>query len=80
MAGVKEGVFEVEKEWTDPDSKTEKILDETNSRSLLTSTVKLSRKKLCTINIAGGLDQQFREYLLASYLAPQIIMPHGHFD
>ncbi|PVF92678.1 hypothetical protein CPB86DRAFT_801837 [Serendipita vermifera] len=80
MAGVKEGVFEVEKEWTDPDSKTEKILDETNSRSLLTSTLKLARKKICTINIAGGLDQQFREYLLASCLAPQIIMPHGHFD
>ncbi|CAG8587679.1 14242_t:CDS:2 [Acaulospora colombiana] len=75
-----EGLFEVEKEWSHPDDTSEAILDQTHGRSLLTSVPKLARKKLCTINIVGGLDQQFREYLLASHLAPQIIMTHGHTD
>jgi hypothetical protein len=75
-----EALYEVEKEWADPESKTNKILDQTFGRALLTSKPKVARKKICTVNIAGGLDQQFREYLLASYLIPKIIHEHGHFS
>ncbi|PVF92679.1 hypothetical protein CPB86DRAFT_790938 [Serendipita vermifera] len=75
-----EGVFEVEKEWADPNSKTAKILDQTNKRPLLTAKFKLARKKVYTINIVGGLDQLFREYLLTSYLTPSIVEEHGHFS
>jgi hypothetical protein len=71
-------LLEVEKEWPDPASKTGKILDQTNSRHLVFMKMKMSMSKVCVITMVGGLDQMFREYLLASMVSQLMIQGQGH--
>lgn len=71
-------LYEVEREWPDPNSKTGKLLDQTNGRHLVFMKMKLAMSKVCTITFVGGLDQMFREYLLASMASQLMIQSHGH--
>lgn len=71
-------LFEVEREWLDPASKTGKLLDQTNSRRLVLVEIKVAIAKACTIIMVGGLDQMFREYILASVVSQHLIQYEGH--
>ena len=76
--GNLENLYEVAKEWPDPESKTGKILDQTHSRPLVWVSMKIARDKVCTIHMVGGLDQMFREFLLAGQLTRRLIDLHDH--
>jgi hypothetical protein len=69
---MKESLFEVEKEWPKPGSKTGKIEDKTVARKLMWSERPSLLNKYYILHFAGGLDQFFMEYLLASQLARQV--------
>jgi hypothetical protein len=73
-----ENLHEVKREWPDPNSKTGKILDEVHSRRLVWGESKFAMSKVCTIHMVGGLDQMFREFLLASQVTKMLILLYGH--
>jgi hypothetical protein len=73
-----ENLFEVQKEWPDPQSKTGKKLDQTFDRPLVWGETKYAKEKICTIHMVGGLNQMFREFLLASQVTKQLISLYGH--
>lgn len=66
-------LYEVGKEWPDPNSKTGKILDEIHPRPLAWGDTKLAVNKVCTIHMVGGLDQMFRELILVSQITKQMV-------
>jgi hypothetical protein len=70
-----EMLYEVEKE---TDHGVGNVDDQTHSRALVVVTAKLSLGKVCSITMVGGLDQMFREYLLASQVTRQMIQRNGH--
>ncbi|PVF94308.1 hypothetical protein CPB86DRAFT_50687 [Serendipita vermifera] len=70
-------LYEVKKEWPDPKSKTGKIVDETYERPLV--IVKMGYI-IGTFTVVGGLDQTFREYLIATFLAKLMIEREGNGD
>jgi hypothetical protein len=63
-----ETLYEVEKEWPKRGSKTGKKEEKTLGRKLVWGTYKNGKNEVGTINFVGGIDQLFREYLLASQL------------
>ena len=69
-------LYEVIREWPDPKSKTGKMLDEVHPRPLVWGEAKFAKDKVCTIHMVGGLDQRFREFLLASELTKQLVQIH----
>lgn len=70
-----EKLYEVEKE---TDNGVGNVQDQTNSRVLAVATAKPSFGKPCTITMVGGLDQMFREYLLASQVTRRMVERDGH--
>lgn len=73
-----EALYEVKKEWADPNSKTGKRLDETFERPLMWGEGKIAMHKICTIHMVGGLDLLFREFLLADLVTQRLIGLFGH--
>jgi hypothetical protein len=73
-----EALYEVKREWADPNSKTGKKLDETFERPLMWGEGKIATHKICTIHMVGGLDQLFREFLLADLVTQRLIGLFGH--
>ncbi|KIJ39116.1 hypothetical protein M422DRAFT_781202 [Sphaerobolus stellatus SS14] len=69
-------LHEVVREWPDPKSKTGKKLDEVHPKPLVWGEAKFSKDKVCSVHMAGGLDQRFRELVLASELTKQMIQVH----
>jgi hypothetical protein len=55
-----------------------KKLDETHVRPLVWGEIKTALEKVCTIHMVGGLDQMFREFLLASQVTRLLIIRYGH--
>jgi hypothetical protein len=76
--GGADALYEVKREWADPESKTGKVMDETFERPLVWLENKISAKSVCTIHMVGGLDLLFREFLLAELLTRRLISAHGH--
>ena len=74
-----ESLYEVESEKPNPQSKTGKIMDKTPGRPLMWGETKTALYKECTIHMVGGLDQMFRELLLASQVTRLLIRSHGHY-
>lgn len=67
-------LFEVKREWPEPESKTGKTADETFERCLCWGDAKLAAEtKVSTIHMVGGMDQLFREFLLSNLVAQAII-------
>jgi hypothetical protein len=73
-----EALYEVKKEWSDPKSKTGKRLDEIFDKPLIWGTEKIALHKICTIHMIGGLDQYFREFMLADLVTQRLISIFGH--
>lgn len=73
-----EQLYEVKKEWPVEGSKTGKRMDETFGRPLCWGETKLAMSKLSTIHMAGGLDQLFREFILASIVTQMTVERYGH--
>jgi hypothetical protein len=73
-------LHEVERTWPKPGSKTGKKEHKTVGRKLCWGETPsgLSLKKLGIIHMVGGLDQVFKEYLLASQLARLAVVYFGH--
>jgi hypothetical protein len=71
-------LYEVKREWPVEGSKTGKIMDETFDRPLCWGETKLSMSKLGTIHMAGGLDQFFQEFILASIVTKMTVQYFGH--
>ncbi|PVF92820.1 hypothetical protein CPB86DRAFT_790772 [Serendipita vermifera] len=68
-----EKLYEVKKEWPDPKSKTGKIADETHERPLVIAKKIVMGQRMGTFTVVGGLDQNFREFLIATYLAKVMV-------
>jgi hypothetical protein len=68
-----ETLYEVEKEWLKPGSKTGKMEEKTLGRKLFWGQYQ-TNNQVGTIHFAGGIDQAFQEYMLASQLTKLIIM------
>jgi hypothetical protein len=72
--------YEVEKVWPKEGSKTgkkeHKLVDP--GRPITWGDFKMGLKKAAVIYMVGGLDQVFREYLLASQLTRLLIVRHGN--
>lgn len=71
-------LYEVEKTWPKPGSKTGKREHKVVGRKLAWGESKLSWSNPLTLYIAGGIDQMFREYILPSQLTRMAIMTFGH--
>jgi hypothetical protein len=76
--GMPQSLYEIESVWPKPGSKTGKKEHKVVGRKLAWGENKMALKKLCVLHIAGGTDQLFREYILASQLTRLAIMFHGH--
>jgi hypothetical protein len=70
---LKETLYEVEKEWPKPGSKTGKKEDTTLERRLMWSKTSSIASKYHVLHFAGGLDQLFIESLLASQMGRMIV-------
>ncbi|TFK59561.1 hypothetical protein BDN72DRAFT_851227, partial [Pluteus cervinus] len=70
-----EELYEVIAEWAVPGSKTGKMGDEVFDRPLAWGehTMLKFGGHVCTVHLAGGLDQLFREFILASMLGPLML-------
>ncbi|PVF92819.1 hypothetical protein CPB86DRAFT_790768, partial [Serendipita vermifera] len=77
-APFEERLYEVKKEWPDPKSRTGKIADETHERPLVIVKKNVFGSKIGTFTVVGGLDQTFREYLIATFLARSMVEKEGH--
>lgn len=71
-------LYEVRREWAKPGSKTGKKEEETFTRRLVWGETKFANEKIATLHMVGGLDQMFREYLLAKILTQAIVGMYGH--
>lgn len=71
-------LYEVEKSWPKPGSKTGKREHKAVGRKLVWAEGKQSMKKIGLICMVGGLDQAFVEYILASQMAKMAVLHHGH--
>lgn len=71
-------LHEVSKVWPKPGSRTGKKDHQTLGRKLCWGDHTLGLKKVGVIQMVGGLDQMFREYLLASQLSRLAVVMHGH--
>lgn len=71
-------LFEVKNEWAKEGSKTGKVEDETFARRLVWGETKFALSKVGVLHMVGGLDQVFREFLLANVAAKTIVSRHGH--
>ncbi|SPO03273.1 uncharacterized protein DNG_05955 [Cephalotrichum gorgonifer] len=71
-------LYEVEKSWPKPGSKTGKREHKRLGRRLVWGDLKTGLKKVGMIHMVGGLDQVFVEYVLASQLARLAVIIHGH--
>lgn len=71
-------LYEVEKSWPKPGSKTGKREHKVVGRKLVWGELKTGLKKCGIIHMVGGLDQVFVEYILASQLARLAVICHGH--
>ncbi|CZT23233.1 uncharacterized protein RCC_08944 [Ramularia collo-cygni] len=79
LAGVgPQDLYETTRVWPDPSSKTGKFLDDVLPDCYSWGEMKARITKLCIINIRGGIDQAFMEYILASQLTKLIVELHGH--
>jgi hypothetical protein len=70
-------LYEVERTWPKPGSKTGKKMHKLVGRKLVWGEDKSGLKKVAVIHMVGGIDQVFREYLLASQLARLAIIMYG---
>ncbi|TFK59562.1 hypothetical protein BDN72DRAFT_883918 [Pluteus cervinus] len=70
-----EGLYEVMRECPVPGSQTGKMADEVFDRPLAWGERKMFKfgGHVCTVQLAGGLDQLFREFILASMLGPLML-------
>jgi hypothetical protein len=73
-----EDLWEVKRVWPRPGSKTGKMLEETVGEKIVWGESKGRMHSICFLDIRGGADQLFREYLLASQMARLLVMAHGH--
>lgn len=71
-------LFEVKREWGKAGSKTGKREDERFGRKLAWGEAKIAMSKIGTIHMVGGLDQIFREFILASVITRRLVYIHGH--
>jgi hypothetical protein len=71
-------LYEVEKTWPKQGSTTGKMEHKALERKLVWGENKGGMKKVAVINMVGGMDQVFREYLLASQLTRLAVVMHGH--
>jgi hypothetical protein len=71
-------LWEVAKVWDRPGSKTGKKEHETVGRRVCWGESVTGLKKMAVIHMVGGLDQTFREYILASQLTKMAIVIFGH--
>lgn len=69
-----DALYEVEKEWPKPDSKTGKKEEKVFERKLVWGKYENYKDEVGTIHFAGGIDQIFREYLLASELTKYTVL------
>lgn len=71
-----ETLYEYSKDWAKPGSRTGKRLDDARPRKLVWGEKSKASKVLgsYTIHFAGGMDQVFREILLASQMVRQVCM------
>lgn len=70
---LNEVLYEVEEEWPKPGSKTGKKEDKTLDRRLMWSEKNNISSKPHVLHFAGGMDELFIEYLLASQMARMIV-------
>jgi hypothetical protein len=63
-----EALYEIQRERPKPGSKTGKREDKTNGQKLVWTDHRLGLKEVAVFYVAGGMDQVFREFLLASQL------------
>lgn len=73
-----ETLYEVESVWPKPGSKTGKKEHKRVGRALAWVESKVRLKKVGQIHMVGGLDQAFREYILASQLTRMAVVMFGH--
>ena len=73
MSSLKETLWEVEKVWPKPGSKTGKMEDKILERKLAWTDRPSFLNKYYILHIAGGIDQIFQEYLLASHMAREMV-------
>lgn len=70
-----ETLYEFQRDWPKPGSRTGKRIDDANTRPLVWG--EKNKKGLVegyTIHFAGGIDQVFREILLASQMVRQVCL------
>lgn len=72
-SSLKETLWEVEKVWPKPGSKTGKKEDKTLERKLAWTDRPSLLNKYYVLHMAGGMDQIFQEYLLATHMAREMI-------
>lgn len=72
-SNLKETLWEVEKVWPKPGSKTGKKDDKTLERKLAWTERPTILNKYYILHIAGGIDQVFQEYLLATHMAREML-------
>lgn len=72
-----EALYEVKKEWPLPGSKTGKKGDECFTKKLAWTELKMGMKKVAILHVAGGVDQVFREFILASWMTREMVMLMG---
>lgn len=73
MSSFKESLYEVEKVWNKPGSKTGKMEDKTLGRKLAWTERPSFLNKYYILHMVGGIDQMFQEYLLASHMAREMV-------
>lgn len=70
-----ETLYEFQRDWAKPGSRTGKRLDDANCRRLVWGEKKKKGKvESYTVHFAGGMDQVFREILLASQMVRQVCL------
>ncbi|KAF2001275.1 hypothetical protein P154DRAFT_575344 [Amniculicola lignicola CBS 123094] len=70
-----ETLYEFQRDWAKPGSRTGKRCDDAQERKLVWGEKKRKGKvESYTIHFAGGVDQVFREMLLASQMARQVVL------
>lgn len=71
-----ETLYEYQKDWAKPGSRTGKRVDDARPMTKLVWGEKKKQGKLdsYTIHFKGGMDQVFREMLLASQMARQVCL------
>jgi hypothetical protein len=73
-----QALYEVERTWPKPGSKSGRKEHKVVGKKLVWGEHRGGLKKVAVIHMVGGIDQVFREYLLASQLTRLAIITHGH--